>query len=350
MNLNPALTRCPAVGMMIISYIQALQENSVLLYASVFFALVGLIKYVSFGIRFTRLYFDLVLPGKSLTKYGAKKGAWALITGASDGIGKEYSFQLAKAGFNIFLVSRTESKLVALADEIKAKYAVETKYQAIDFATPTADDYSKLAATVSLIDVGVLINNVGQSHSIPVPFAEVDEVELTEIISINDLATLKVTRIVLPKMIAAKRGLILTMGSFGGYLPTPYLSVYSGSKAFLQQWSSALATEVKSQGVDVEFVLSYLVTSAMSKIKRTSLMIPNPKSFVKSTLTSIGLARGAQLVSYTSTPYPTHALFQFVIDNTVGAWSSVVARSNLNMHISIRKRALRKAERERKAL
>ncbi|KAK9481220.1 hypothetical protein V1514DRAFT_323270 [Lipomyces japonicus] len=333
------------------SYLSTLQSSKILAYSSLLFILVGFYRYVSFGYKLTKLFFELfILSGKNLKNYGAGKGAWAVITGASDGIGKEFSLQLAKKGFNVVLVSRTESKLVELANEIEQKFKVNTKVLPFDFSLNQSIDYQALANLIEPLDVTVLINNVGQSHAIPVPFAETEESELSNIILINDLATLKVTRIVTPKLITKRQGLILTMGSFGGLFPTPYLAVYSGSKAFLQQWSSALAAELKPYNVDVDFVLSYLVTSAMSKIRRTSALIPNPKSFVASTLSSIGLQRGAQGRAATSTPYWSHAIFQFAVANTVGELSNIVSNLNLKFHIGIRKRALKKAERENKKL
>ncbi|KAK9352911.1 hypothetical protein V1505DRAFT_371469 [Lipomyces doorenjongii] len=333
------------------TYLSTVHSSKVVAYASLFFVAIGVVKYVAFGLKLTNLFLQLfILSGKSLKKYGAGNGAWALITGASDGIGKEFSLQLAKKGFNVVLVSRTESKLVDLSSEINMKYKVETKILAFDFAENKSSDYAALAELIEPLDVTVLINNVGQSHSIPVPFAEVDDTELTNIIAINDFATLKVTKLVIPKLIAKKKGLILTMGSFGGLFPTPYLSVYSGSKAFLQHWSTALAAELKPNGIDVELVLSYLVTSAMSKIRKSSTLIPNPKMFVASTLSSIGLQRGAQGRTATSTPYWSHAIFQFFVESTVGIWSGIVSNQNLQMHIAIRKRALKKADREKKGL
>ncbi|KAK9452419.1 uncharacterized protein V1518DRAFT_411182 [Limtongia smithiae] len=338
--------------------ISAAQSSKLVAAASLLCLAVGAFKTAAFALSLVRFFVEtFVQSGISLRKYGSAKGSWAIVTGASDGIGKEYSLQLARAGFNVFLVSRTESKLVALATEIKATYrGVTTKQLALDFSSAGDADYAAFAAVVDElgVDIGVLVNNVGQSHSIPVPFAEVDIKELTDIITINDLATLKITRIVVPKLLLRKKerklkSLILTMGSFGGYFPTPYLSVYSGSKAFLQHWSSALATELAPAGVDVELVLSYLVTSAMSKIRKTSMLIPNPRQFVRATLSSIGLARGAQGMTATSTPYWSHALFQYVVSSTIGVYSSIVASSNLSMHVSIRKRALRKAEREQKS-
>ncbi|KAK9363611.1 hypothetical protein V1504DRAFT_473086 [Lipomyces starkeyi] len=333
------------------TYLSTVQSSKIVAYASLFFAAIGVVKYVGFGLKLTNLFLQLyILSGKNLKKYGAGKGAWALITGASDGIGKEFSLQLAKKGFNVVLVSRTESKLVDLSSEINRKYKVETKILPFDFAENKSSDYAALAALIEPLDVTVLINNVGQSHSIPVPFAEVDDTELTNIIAINDIATLKVTKLVIPKLIAKKMGLILTMGSFGGLFPTPYLSVYSGSKAFLQHWSTALAAELKPNGIDVELVLSYLVTSAMSKIRKSSTLIPNPNMFVASTLSSVGLQRGAQGRTATSTPYWSHAIFQFFVESTVGIWSGIVSNQNLQMHIAIRKRALKKADREKKGL
>ena len=285
-----------------------------------------------------------------LRKYG-KKGTWAVVTGASDGLGKEYAIQLAQKGFNLLLISRTASKLETLSTEIKQKYAgsnIDVKVLAMDFSKNQDGDYAKLKALVDGLDVGILINNVGQSHSIPVPFVQTPKDEIRDIITINCTATLRVTQIVAPGMVQRKRGLILTMGSFGGWLPTPLLATYSGSKAFLQQWSTALGGELAGSGVDVELCLSYLVTTAMSKVRKTSLMIPNPRQFVRAALGKIGRSGGAQNMAYTSTPYWGHALMQWWLENTLGIGGKVVVAKNKEMHESIRKRALRKAERDAK--
>lgn len=217
----------------------------------------------------------------------------------------------------------------------------------MDFAKDNDSDYERLAQLVAGLDVGILLNNVGQSHSIPVPFLQTPRDELQNIVTINCLGTLKATQVVAPILVRRKRGLILTMGSFAGWMPTPYLATYSGSKAFLQHWSSSLAAELKPQGVDVELVLSYLVTTAMSKVRRASLLIPGPKPFVKSTLGKVGLG-GIQQIAHTYTPYWSHALFLWIVENTVGSGSKFAIWYNMKMHIDIRNRALRKAAREAK--
>ncbi len=246
-------------------------------------------------------------------------------------------------------MSRTQSKLDGLEDEIKRSCGVEVKTLAMDFAANQDNDYAKLKRITGDLDVSILVNNVGLSHSIPVPFAQTPELEMRDIITINCTGTLRVTQLIAPGMISRRRGLILTMASFGGILPTPLLATYSGSKAFLQQWSTALASELAPSGVKVQLVQSYLVTSAMSKIRRSSLMVPTPKQFVRAALGKIGRSGGAQGVSGTSTPYWAHGMLHWAIVNlTPGPMNSYVVDVNRSMHESIRQRALKKAERDGK--
>ena len=272
-----------------------------------------------------------------------------MITGASDGLGKEFALQLARSGFNILLVSRTASKLATLEEEITSKNpSVQTQSLAMDFARNDDADYNKLKALVDGLDVAVLVNNVGKSHSIPTPFALTPEDELADIVTINCLGTLRATQLVVPGMTQRKRGLVLTMGSFGGLLPTPLLATYSGSKAFLQQWSTALGAELEQHGVMVELVQAYLITSAMSKVRKTSASIPDPRAFVKSVLSKIGRNGGSPGYAFSSSPYWSHGLMAWFLTCVAGVMNKVVLGQNRGMHESIRARALRKAEREGK--
>lgn len=112
---------------------------------------------------------------QQLKRYGAKKGAWAIVTGATDGIGKEFAFQLAKAGFNILIVARNQELLTQTAEEIGAlvpafllhtrlidtdtsatKYNVSTATHSIDFAKATEASYDAFAALCEGRDIGVL--------------------------------------------------------------------------------------------------------------------------------------------------------------------------------------------------
>ncbi|KAI1382700.1 short chain dehydrogenase [Hypoxylon trugodes] len=312
------------------------------------FAGLGALFVASKLLSFLRLLLStFILSGTNLRKYG-KKGTWAVVTGASDGLGKEFATQLAAKGFNLVLVSRTLSKLETLSKELEGKFSgLQTKVLDMDFSADKDADYARLAKLVDGLDVGILINNVGQSHSIAVPFLLTEQKELQNIVTINCLGTLKVTQIIAPGMQTRKRGLILTMGSFGGWMPTPYLATYSGSKAFLQHWSSSLAAELKPSNVDVQLCLSYLVTTAMSKVRRASVLIPSPKPFVRAALGKVGLG-GWQSFAYTYTPYWSHAVFAWVVENTIGVGHSFGIWVNLKMEMDIRDRALKKAARNAK--
>ncbi|CAI5235528.1 ASB_HP2_G0003640.mRNA.1.CDS.1 [Saccharomyces cerevisiae] len=316
----------------------------------------GVLKCTTLSLRFLALIFDLfLLPAVNFDKYGAKSGKYCVITGASDGIGKEFARQMAKRGFNLVLISRTQSKLEALQKELEDQHHVVVMILAIDIAEDKESNYESIKELCAQLPITVLVNNVGQSHSIPVPFLETEEKELRDIITINNTATLLITQIIAPKIVetvkaenkkSGTRGLILTMGSFGGLIPTPLLATYSGSKSFLQGWSNSLAGELSKDAIDVELIISYLVTSSMSKIRRSSLMIPNPQQFVKSTLRSVGRRCGSQERYATMTPYWAHAVYQFVITETFGVYSKIVNSINYSFHKSIRIRALKKAARQ----
>lgn len=315
----------------------------------------GVLKCTTLSLRFLALIFDLfLLPAVSFDKYGAKTGKYCVVTGASDGIGKEFARQMAKRGFNLILISRTQSKLETLQKELEDEHHVVVKILSIDIAEDAESNYESIKELCAHLPITVLVNNVGQSHSIPVPFLETEEKELRNIITINNTATLLITQIIVPRIVetvkaekkAGTRGLVLTMGSFGGLIPTPLLATYSGSKSFLQSWSSSLAGELSKDAIDVELIISYLVTSSMSKIRRSSLMIPNPQQFVKSTLKSVGRRCGSQDRYATMTPYWAHAMYQFVITETFGVYSKIVNSINYTFHKSIRIRALKKAARQ----
>ncbi|KAL9122756.1 MAG: hypothetical protein Q9187_000695 [Circinaria calcarea] len=311
-------------------------------------AAVGLYAVGSKVFSFLRLLSSLfVLPGKPLHSFGPK-GSWALVTGASDGIGREFALQLARRGFNILLVSRTASKLNAVSEEIAhdpRTSSVQVKTFPIDFNSSTRSDYADLQTLVSDLDVSILVNSAGISHDIPVPFALTEETEISQIITTNCTGTLRITSLVLPGMLARRRGLVLTMGSFGGLFPTPLLAPYSGSKAFLQQWSSALGAELAPHNITVELVQSYFVTSNMSKIRKPSMLVPTPKAFVQAVLGKVGRSGGAQGWAYTSTPYWSHALIQWISGTFLGYTNRFVVDRSRIMGEDIRKKALRKRER-----
>lgn len=124
-----------------------------------------------------------------------------------------------------------------------------------------------------------------------------------------------------PPLHLSRTGLILNLGSFAGTIATPYLSVYSAGKAFLATWSQAVGTELAGSGIVVEHVNTYFVVTAMSKIRKPSFLIPMPEPYVRSVLSKIGVQCGTS-IPYGSTPYPSHAVANWLLENlgTKGSW------------------------------
>lgn len=157
------------------------------------------------------------------------------------------------------------------------------------------------------------------------------------LIQVNISATMRITRVVLKNM--QGKGLVLNVGSLSGQVPSAYLSVYAASKAFLKSWSIALAKEVAGKGIHVEHLNTYFVTTAMSKIRKPSFTTPTPKVYVKSVLKTCGN-------KIHSIPYPSHALLGWLLEF---ASDMLLINQSASMHIAIRKRALKKREREANA-
>lgn len=277
---------------------------------------------------------------------------YALVTGCTSGIGLEFARQLAAKGYGLILVGRRQEALDALASELETKYKAPSKTVIADAADavglPAA--IARVAATAADVDLGVLVNNVGASHEMPVSFAETDPREIDQIVQTNISWTLHLTRAVLPGMLersanGGPKSLVLNIGSMSGRIPSALLAVYSGTKAGLQTWNTALATEVEPYGVIVRMVLPAFVVSNMSKIRRSSITVPTAKDYVRSTLSSIGLARGAQGRPYQSTPYPSHAVLDYVVSSFGYFTENIGVKVIDSMHKGIRVRALKKKAR-----
>ncbi|KAM9817179.1 very-long-chain 3-oxoacyl-CoA reductase-B [Neosynchiropus ocellatus] len=227
--------------------------------------------------------------GNGRTVTPAKLGKWAVVTGATDGIGKAYAEELARRGFAIVLVSRTQEKLDDVSKAIESKYGVETKTIAADFSA--VDIYPKIQEGIAGLEIGVLVNNVGVSYSYPEFFLEIPNLHniIDSMININITSVCQMTRLVLPQMAERKRGAILNISSASAMYPCPLLTVYSASKAFVDFFSRGLQAEYSSRGVIIQSVLPFFVATKLSKIRRATLDKPTPERYVAAALNTVGL-------------------------------------------------------------
>lgn len=218
-------------------------------------------------------------------------GPWAVITGSSDGIGKQYAFNLAAKGMNVMLISRTESKLAEIAKEICTKHPVQVKWLAVDFSEGFKL-YDKLEAVLTGLDIGILVNNVGIAHEHPLEFERIPRRELEQIIPVNMVSAVMMTRIVLPEMRRRDRGLVVNVSSSAGLNHLPFLSMYAATKAFLNSFSRALKeelffTNVHCQLVTPMFVLTN-INAEWEAVWWWAMIATNVEKFTRSAVGTIG--------------------------------------------------------------
>ncbi|XP_035687444.1 very-long-chain 3-oxoacyl-CoA reductase-B-like [Branchiostoma floridae] len=215
-------------------------------------------------------------------------GKWAVVTGASDGIGKAYAEQLAARGMNIVLISRSEGKLKAVAAGIESKAGVQTKIVVADFGS--TEIYDNIKQELEGLDIACLVNNVGTaSPTYPDFFLNVEDKLNDLMVNVNVMSVIKMTSIVLPGMVQRKKGVVINISSTSGAVPFPLLTTYAGTEAFVTHFSRSLAIEYKKKGIIVQTVTPGTVSTNMSSNQPVNAMIPNPGSFVRSALKTVGL-------------------------------------------------------------
>lgn len=287
---------------------------------------------------FPWLYENLVGPKLFGSSIRLKEmGSWAVVTGATDGIGKAYAKALAKKGLNVVLISRTRSKLEEVAKEIEAESKVQTRIVTADF-TSGPEIYEGIRAQTADLEVGVLVNNVGMSYANPEYYLALPDQEkfISKIVTCNIFSVTRMCSLFLPGMVERRKGVVINISSLSAVIPAPLLTVYAASKAFVDKFSDDLATEYAHHGITVQSVLPGPVATNMSKIRRPTWMSCAPKTFVSSALATLGIAR------HTTGYYP-HSLLQLSID-MIGLFSPYVSQKiTLNTMNNIRARALKKA-------
>lgn len=174
-------------------------------------------------------------------------GQRALVTGASAGIGAWLARVLAEEGANLVITARRKDRLTALAEEIKAKHAVDVQVLDADLARPdaAAELFQKTEGAGLAIDL--LVNNAG--FGAYQKFTDIPWEKHAELIQVNIVALTQLTRLFVPAMVARRHGRVMNIASVGAYIPSPNFAVYTASKAFVRDLTEALDYELKGTGV-----------------------------------------------------------------------------------------------------
>ncbi len=174
---------------------------------------------------------------------------WAVITGASQGIGRAMAAEAARRGLNLLLIALPDTGLPAVADELSRLYDVESEFWEFDLSDRAAiADFVEYVG-VSRRTVELLVNNAGIGGT--APFAEQNPDLLGSMIDVNVGALTVLTRLMLPHLVGQSEAHILNVASLAGWYPTPWMSVYAATKAYVISFSLALRDELKSSGVSV---------------------------------------------------------------------------------------------------
>jgi short-subunit dehydrogenase len=175
---------------------------------------------------------------------------YALITGASKGIGKEFAVSLAKRKYNLLLVARTESLLSELAAELQKKYGVTVNCKAVDLSSATAAQEIIAWCKQGNYDINVVVNNAG--YGLNGAFEKVSLDEQLNMMNLNMNTLVQLTYLAIPILRKySGKSYILNVASTAAYQSVPYLGVYSATKAFVLSFTRALRQEMKGTNVSV---------------------------------------------------------------------------------------------------
>lgn len=242
------------------------------------------------------------------TKHPKELGKWTIITGTTSGIGKEFAAHLARQGVSLLIISRSESKLQAQAEELRELHrqyhekspdeaAPEVRIVSFDFSSAPGsaekrEFYGKqLPATLRELHddggIGVLINNVGTANEAPKWLLEFDDQEIAAMINTNCFSVVDMSKAVLPFMKERKSGSIISISSGSGNYPGPLIQLYSATKAFMTQFTRSMKVECWDTGVDFYCVTPFYVVSNLYKRKKGTIVAPMPIKLVEGTLQQI---------------------------------------------------------------
>lgn len=237
-------------------------------------------------------------------------GDWAVVTGGSDGIGKAIAIEFAKCGMHVCILARTKSKLEHVEKHIKSEYHVHVKTIVVDFRDDE-DIYDKVKEELEGLSIAVLVNNVGMAYLRPSAHLDIPNHETfsTEVINVNINSMLKLTAMILPRMVSNKGGIVVNISSVIGSRNSPLFAVYGSTKSFMNKFTEALRQEYRHSGVIFQCIAPGITaTPAVAATTKSNFMIPTPELYGKYAIKAVGKS------GYTNTGFFWHNFFQMILN------------------------------------
>lgn len=207
-------------------------------------------------------------------EFTAKYGPWALVAGASDGVGSAMAEELARRGLNVVLLARRQEVLDAVAATIRERTGVQTRTLAIDLAAARAAD--DVISATSDLDIGFLVYCAGADPNFT-PFLSSPLEAAESLVQRNCMVPMQLCHNYAQPMVERGRGGIVIFGSGAGFAGGPNMVAYGASKAFDMVFAEALWTELHDKGIDVlGLILGKTDTPALRKLEHERGQIDSP--------------------------------------------------------------------------
>lgn len=178
--------------------------------------------------------------------------SYAIITGASNGIGKSIAYKLASKKYNLVLVARSEGRLASIAEDIRNKFGVEVLYAILDLSENHSDEKLFEFVQQKNLPVSILVNNAG--YGLSGALLQNEKKDWINMLDLNVISLTKLTCLFLPVLKLQPQSYILNIASTAAYQAVPFLSLYSASKSFVLSFSRGLAQELSGTNVSVTCV------------------------------------------------------------------------------------------------
>ncbi|KAF8362302.1 dhs-5 [Pristionchus pacificus] len=211
---------------------------------------------------------------------------WTVVTGGTDGIGKAYTYELARRGIKKFvLIGRSAQKLSDVKGYLELNHNADVKTYLFDFAK---DDYNRLRAFINAIDVGLVINSVGVGRENLERYGDNPEAD-SMIMRVNALGSAEFLSMVLPTMERHGGGQIVVLSSSQGFRVIPGLATYCAAKSVMSFLSEAIDREYTS--IRVQCLTPALVATNMTYYKNSEMFVVTADSFAREAVSTLGLVR-----------------------------------------------------------
>ncbi|MCJ1397459.1 hypothetical protein MMC11_000652 [Xylographa trunciseda] len=274
------------------------------------------------------------LRRSSLHTYQHSRPSWALVTGASDGIGLGFAQTLCTQGFNVVLLGHKRHELEAAQAALQHESpSAQVRILVVDAITDDAATLDEAIATMRDLHVTILINNVGGLPVMAASFKPLTEYLASDVdgtIYLNCRFMARITRLLLPTLASNGPALIVNLSS-GGRIGLPYQVMYAASKAFVSSFSEGLGREMRTLGLPVE-VLAICPGNVRTGSHKPPLAwgTPDARTFAEAALGCVGCG---QLVV---TGYWRHAIQVFILENMPEGWRQSV----LSQELTLKKKTL----------